>query len=207
MHDIDFWDRLAPKYYRQRISDQPAYEQTLDRVRSYLQPTQRVIEVGCGTGGTAVLLAPKVAHWVASDGSREMIRCAEVRLADERAPNNVELRVASLDRVAEGGPYDVACAFNVLHLVDGLPEAVRALRSALKPGGLAITKTPCLKEHGLAIRLVIPLLRRVGRAPRVFMFDAAELARAFVDEGFTIVESRTFGTAKATRFLVARAPG
>jgi cyclopropane fatty-acyl-phospholipid synthase-like methyltransferase len=206
MSDSAFWDRLAPKYYRQRIDNLAAYEQTLERVRAHLKPTDRVIELGCGTGGTAVLLAPHVARWVASDGSKEMIRCAEVRLADERAPSNVELRVATMGSAPAGAPYDVACAFNVLHLVDDLAEAVRFLRSVLVPGGLAISKTPCLREHGIAIRALLPVLRMVGRAPPVCVFDTSELEQAFVREGFRLEESRTFDTAKTARFLVARAP-
>ena len=42
--------------------------------------------------------------------------------------------------------YDRVLAFNVLHLVEDLEATVEACASALRPGGLLISKTPCLRE-------------------------------------------------------------
>ena len=53
---------FAPKYAKSPIKDVPAYEYTLGRTRSYLKPTDAVLELGCGTGGTALKLADAVAH-------------------------------------------------------------------------------------------------------------------------------------------------
>ncbi|MCG8445153.1 MAG: class I SAM-dependent methyltransferase [Hyphomicrobiales bacterium] len=39
------------------VRDVEAYEYTLERTRSYLAKTGRVLELGCGTGSTALLLA------------------------------------------------------------------------------------------------------------------------------------------------------
>ena len=62
-----FWDRHAPKYAKKPIADVTAYEEKLRCVTSLLKPTDRVLEIGCGTGGTARKIAPVVAHVTATD--------------------------------------------------------------------------------------------------------------------------------------------
>ena len=57
---MKFWDGIAEKYAKRPISDMAAYEYTLGRTRSYLKPEDQVLELGCGTGSTALLLAGDV---------------------------------------------------------------------------------------------------------------------------------------------------
>ncbi len=51
-----------------------AYHAKLARVRRHLRPSDRILEIGCGTGGTARALARDVAHVCATELSGEMIR-------------------------------------------------------------------------------------------------------------------------------------
>ena len=69
-----FWDRHAAKYAEKPIADPTAYEEKLARVRSLLRATDHVLEIGCGTGSTALRLAPGVAKITATDVSSGMIR-------------------------------------------------------------------------------------------------------------------------------------
>ncbi|MBB5050595.1 cyclopropane fatty-acyl-phospholipid synthase-like methyltransferase [Afipia massiliensis] len=55
--DARFWDRSSRKYAVSAIADQAGYERTLDRTRALLGPNDRVLELGCGTGTTALRLA------------------------------------------------------------------------------------------------------------------------------------------------------
>jgi len=64
-----FWDRVARKYAADPIADMAGYEATLRRVQTLLTDDQDVLEIGCGTGTTALRLAPSVRRMLATDVS------------------------------------------------------------------------------------------------------------------------------------------
>ena len=55
------------------------------------------------------------------------------------------------------GSFDIAFAFNVLHLVDNQEAALRGVHRLLRPGGLFISKTPSMKEMNPLLRIAVPL--------------------------------------------------
>ena len=65
--DQYFWDRLARKYARDPIKDMAGYTRTLEATRQRLRETDTALELGCGTGTTALSLAPSVARLVGTD--------------------------------------------------------------------------------------------------------------------------------------------
>ena len=48
---------MARKYSRDAIKDMASYEYTLERTRSYLNATDRVLELGAGTSSTRVVIS------------------------------------------------------------------------------------------------------------------------------------------------------
>ena len=106
------------------------------------------------------------------------------------------------------GTFDVVLSFNVLHLVEASDAVLRNLYRLLKPGGLFISKTPCLAQMGLPVRLIVPVMQAFGKAPFVAFFSDAELEREITAANFEIVERARHGSrGKDTRpFLVARKP-
>ena len=143
-----FWDRIAKRYAARQITDVAAYEALLADVALRLNPGDRVLEIGCGTGGTAIRLASHVASYTATDFSAEMIRIARSKLA----PATLHFERTDAQRAFDGAPFDAICAFNFLHLVDDferplsgqadrLPDdrsGPNALSSALPTSALAI---------------------------------------------------------------------
>lgn len=200
-----FWDRMAPKYARKPIADQAAYEEKLTKVASLLRPTDHVLEIGCGTGGTALHLAPAVARMTATDGSHRMIEIARSKLGAD-APTNIAFHQADAGAAVEGQPFDVICAYSLLHLVEDLPAVLRQVRAQLKPGGLLISKTVCLKHASLPIRVLVRLMRLVGFAPHVAFLDEADLIRHLEDAQFEIEQTTHFGKGRLSPFIVARRP-
>lgn len=201
-----FWDRAAPKYAAQPLADPSAYERTLERTRQHLTSNDVVVEFGCGTGSTALKLAPAVKRIVASDISPAMIAIGREK-AQLEGRTNVEFAVATPEAAPwSDASFDAALAFNLLHLVQERQAALAGVRRLLKPGGLFISKTACLAQANPIYRVVVPVMQVVGKAPYVAFFSAGELEREIAAAGFDIVEREHHGSgAKDVRpFLVAR---
>ena len=205
-----FWDRIARKYAADPIADMPGYEATLRRVQGLLTAEMNVLEIGCGTGSTALRLAPFTRRLLATDVSAGMIAIAREKLAAEPIPQ-LAFALADADAPAIGpGEYDAVLAFNLLHLVSDLDGALARVVQALKPGGRLISKTACVAEMNPLIRwLAIPVMQAIGKAPHVLLFDADTLQAAMVRQGLEIEAVERHGTrVKDIRvFIVARKPG
>ncbi len=204
-----FWDRTARKYAADPIADMAGYEATLRRVQALLSADQNVLELGCGTGTTALRLAPLTRRLLATDVSATMIAIAHEKLTAQPVPQ-LSFAVADADAPAiEQGKYDAVLAFNLLHLVNDLDQALALAVQALRPGGLLISKTPCIAEMNPLIPwLALPLMRAIGKAPEVLCFNADHLQSAVVRQGLEIVSVERHGTrGKDFRvFIVARKP-
>jgi ubiquinone/menaquinone biosynthesis C-methylase UbiE len=204
--DARFWDRIARRYATDPIKDMDGYERTLDRTRQYLNGTDAVLELGCGTGTTALRLAPHVSRMTATDLSGEMIAIAREKATAQACPN-VEFAVATPDRSPwPDSSFDAVLAFNLWHLVADRASALAHVHRLLKTGHLFVSKTPCLAEMNPLIRLAVPVMQLIGKAPYVAFFSADEFEREIERAGFTIVERARHGSGRrdARIFIVAR---
>jgi cyclopropane fatty-acyl-phospholipid synthase-like methyltransferase len=197
-----FWNRFADRYAARPIKDVAAYEALLSDVAARLRKTGRVLEIGCGTGGTAIRLAPHVSQFSATDFSTEMVRIAKAK----PAPDNLHFKTSNAETALDGGPFDAICAFNVLHLVDDLPGLLFRIHAQLQPGGLLISKTWCFADLGLKLRLLFVGLRAFGLFPPATSLSVAQLRQAILDAGFEIVDQRIFGSLPQNPYIVARKP-
>lgn len=207
MTQAQFWDRIAPKYADQPISDPDAYAYTLERTLSYLSPRDRVLELGCGTGPTALSLAEHVGEVVGTDISPGMVNIANARKADTGA-ENIRFEAAPVDAALRfEGPFDAVVAMNLFHLVPQMERCFVEVAKRLPTGGVFVQKTPCLSDPSQgALRFLLPpmigALKLIGKAPTVRFFTEAELESALDRAGFDIVEAGNFP--KRSRYLVAR---
>jgi cyclopropane fatty-acyl-phospholipid synthase-like methyltransferase len=80
-----FWNKLADKYSRRPIADEAAYQKKLDVTRQYFEPDMEVLEIGCGTGTTAIAHAPFVKHIHATE---RIISCTCSRTRRRRLPKS-----------------------------------------------------------------------------------------------------------------------
>ena len=200
-----FWDKIAQKYATKRVADPAAYEAKLARVRALLRAEDCVLEIGCGTGSTALTLAPAAAEVVATDFSRGMIEIAKSKRA-ATGVTNLRIVRADASEILPEAPFEVITAFSLLHLVGDVPSVLSSVHDQLKPGGLFLSKTVCLGDAHAPLRLFARALGVIGVAPRVTFLSKARLSRALIRAGFDIVECRYFGNGRLNPFIVAQRP-
>lgn len=193
--DARFWDRTSRKYAMGAIAEPAGYQRTLDRTRSLLESGDRVLELGCGTGTTALRLAGSVRDYLATDISAGMIAVADEKHAANPIPGLV-FRTATAEALTDdGAEFDAVLGFNYLHLVRDLPGTLRSIHALLAADGLLISKTPCVGDMNPFIRLaLLPAIRAIGSAPYAGVFGAAELSRDIRAAGFDIVASENHAT-------------
>lgn len=202
----DFWSGVAAKYAARPIWDEEAYEVTLARIRAHLPEGARVLELGCGTGGTALRLAGDAAEIVATDFAPGMIAEAEKR----EQTDNVRFMVADVfDARLEPGRFDVVLALNVLHLMEDASEVYPRVGALLREGGLFISKTPSFGAPDLGwkfnmLRRAVPLLQWLGKAPFVRFLATAEVEDEIAAGGFEILETGNYPERPPNHFVVAR---
>ncbi|MEM7254146.1 MAG: methyltransferase domain-containing protein [Pseudomonadota bacterium] len=201
--DARFWNRIAEKYARKPVADQAAYEAKLAKTNEYLRPTDRVLELGCGTGTTAVHHAPNVAQLVASDISERMIHIAQNK-ARQAGVSNVDFEVASVESMVNTeSTFNAVLAHSVLHLLREPEAAIHAVNRRLTPDGVFIATTACVLDFMPWFRFAAPIGRTLRVFPYVNIFGEADLLRWFAGAGFNI-EHRWQPSPKSGVYLVAR---
>jgi ubiquinone/menaquinone biosynthesis C-methylase UbiE len=181
-----FWNKLADKYSRRPISDEATYQKKLDITRKYFKPDMDVLEIGCGTGTTAIAHAPFVGHIRATDLSTRMVEIAKDK-AKAEGIDNVMFEALSVDALdVPDASIDAVLAHNILHLLEDKQRAITDIHKMLKPGGVFVTSTACIGDMMLPLRLIIPVGRLLRLFPLVKVFSVAELQESLVNAGFDI---------------------
>ena len=132
------------------------------RLSERVQPGWRVLDIGSGTGGLALLAAAKGAVVVAIDVNPEMLDQARWKAEEADLAESVtwrEMGVAEMDTLGPDGGYDAVCSslcFSEL-TPDERTFALQQARRLLRPGGLLLLADE-VRPSGLA-RLAVSILR------------------------------------------------
>ena len=145
---MSFVNKEQAEYWSDRAATWAQFDDRLETIagvpgqlamkRLKLGPGQRVVDLGCGTGGTTMQIAELVApdgSAIGADIAEEMINAA-VRRAGERQVTNVlfrhlDVQSGDLGEVAFDAAYS---RFGVMFYADPV-AAFTNVRRALKPGG------------------------------------------------------------------------
>lgn len=102
-----------------------------------VEPTTRVLDLGCGTGDTLQLL-PEFASYEGHDINPDYIRLCQERFGDRGLFIQTDL---STGQLAAEGKFDLALLVGVLHHLDdeACLHLLRNARRALRPGGRLVT--------------------------------------------------------------------
>jgi ubiquinone/menaquinone biosynthesis C-methylase UbiE len=204
-----FWDFLSKNY--DRTEGDPADRQDLEIIHKYLHPDDIVLEYACGTGTLAIQLASRVKAYHGIDISSKMLAAAEQKAASRNIENIHFTHTTIFEAVFPEESFDMALAFNILHLLETARQAVQKINELLKPGGVFISSTPCLgEEKALVNHLLTPFIvvpSRLGIIPYVTFYKISALEDILAQAKFQIVETKRFTEGLTDYLIVARKIG
>ena len=148
-------------------------------------PCHDALEIGCGTGAFARLLAKRSQNVLALDLSPEMIRIA--RECSTEFPN-IEFELADVrDRVLPVESFDCVATIATLHHLP-FREILLKMKAALKPGGvlLVLDLFEPIKWHGHPAR--------DSRAGRACHDQTASVPEGLLDASLNVVAMAVSGT-------------
>ncbi len=135
---------------------------------------KRVLELGCGTGHTAVALVRQGAKAIAIDPSEQLVTHA-LRLA-EQSDARVEIRVGDLADLAflRAESIDLALSAAALGEVEDLDRVLRQVHRVLKPNAAFV----CTVPHPFAL-----CVERDGGGDGPLPLGRLVVTRAYLEEG------------------------
>ncbi|MDK9556932.1 class I SAM-dependent methyltransferase [Marinobacter sp. M216] len=200
---VKYWDRSAERYARRPIADPGAYQRKLQITQRYLRPCMNVMEFGCGTGSTALVHAPLVNSYLATDASPRMIDIARKRMADGPA-KGLRFEVATLEDLDHRHEeFDAILGLNILHLLPDPASTIERILALLKRGGVFVSNTACLKDTRGYLRPVAALAHYLHLTPYVHFLSRKELERDLRSAGFRIQFRWVPESTKDVYFLIA----
>lgn len=200
-----FWDKMAARYAKSKIRDEAGYQRKLAKTQEYFRPDWRVLEFGCGTGTTALIHAPHVAHILATDVSGNMIEIAKGK-AQAAGIANVHFEQGTLEELKlDPESFDAVLGLNILHLLEDVEGTIERVHGLLKPGGIFVSSTAVMAAVPWYWRMLIPVAQLVGLAPYVAKLSRETLVAMMTQVGFTIDHEWPQGTMAV--FLVVKKAG
>lgn len=165
----------------------------------------KVLEIGCGTGSTAIAHAPYVRQIRATDISSKMVEIAQ-RKANAASIENVTFEQSSVDDLSVADhTMDAVLALSVLHLLEDKDAVIARVHNTLKPGGIFVSSTVCLGDTMKFFKYIGPIGQFLGLMPMVKVFTKQELTDSLTGAGFDIDYQWRAGKNKAV-FIVAKKP-
>lgn len=152
----------------------PVGEQAIARMN--VSPKAEVLDVGCGSGWAARLLAQNAGHVIGIDVSDEMIRVARVQSTQLA---NVEYQVASAEDLPfPDNTFTHAFSMESLYYYADIGKALREIARVLRPEGSFVTVVDLYQEN-------LPTHQWIGtlKVP-VQLLSTAEYRSLFESAGF-----------------------
>lgn len=205
-----FWDGIAEQYASKPVDDPGAFERKIAHTRALVEPDHVVLDIGCGTGSLALILAPHCAEVHGLDISPEMTRIAREKARDGGV-DNAHFHVGAFTGEGPESPdvpnvLDGILAYSLLHLVPDRDAVLARIFERVKPGGFFIASTVCLGDSWVPYRPMLTAMRWVGKAPWVDVVTRDAILDAIRCAGFVEVQAPDVGAKSDILFTVARRP-
>ncbi|MFT7290281.1 MAG: 2-polyprenyl-3-methyl-5-hydroxy-6-metoxy-1,4-benzoquinol methylase [Reinekea sp.] len=205
----NFWDKASKNYDKTEERFNYIHKKSRENTKRFLKDSDAVLDYGCGTGTASCQFSSLVKDIHAIDISSKMIAISKAKAALGEI-ENVNFEQADIfDGKYSKESYDVILAFNMLHTVPSPQNVVLQINELLKPEGLFISVTPCLRQKmSFLVNLQIQLVRvlcRVGLIPiPIRRITSSEVDDLLISNGFQVVESEEIYKGASSYFVVAK---
>ena len=197
-----FWDRMAKYLDRVERKDEPTNIKIIEKTRNLLKISDNVLDYGCGTGTAAIEIVGCVKKVTGIDISSKMIEAAKRKTVERKVKNIDFAQTTIFDEKLKTGSFDVILCFHLLHLVEDTPKVIQRINELLKPGGLIISATPCMR--GTFLGVLLSPLSKIGLIPQITSFKISELEDLMTDGNFEIIETECLHKSGQQYFIVAK---
>jgi SAM-dependent methyltransferase len=163
------------------------YINLLNILKKYTGRSEKVLDVGCGTGAVDFYLASKGFFVTGVDVSKKAIYMATRNAKMLGVSGNTKFVVCNFPNEAIKGKYDLVVLSEVIeHLVDDV-DAIKAINKLLRPNGILVLSTPLKDAPLFKMNLLNGQDSRVGHLRR---YSEEGLSRILVSSNFKVLEVR-----------------
>ena len=205
----EFWDRASKNYDKTEERFEYIHSKSRENTKKYLNGSNIVLDYGCGTGTTSCEIANRVKEIHAIDISSKMIEIAKRKAVASKVENINFVQTDIFDKRYKKESFDVILAFNMLHTVIDPQVVMRRIYELLKPEGLFISVTPCLRDKmAFLVNIQIQLVRilcKIGVIPiPIRRLKSSELDDLVVNGGFQTIDTEKLYKGASSYFVVAK---
>lgn len=204
-----FWDKQAKKYDYSERQFEPVFKKVITKTKTYLNANDLVLDYGCATGTKTLQLAESIKHIHGIDISSGMISYA-IKKKDEAGINNVDfLQGTIFINEFKDASFDKIVAYGIIHLLDDKEKVFERIQGLLKPNGLFISTTACLKDK-MAIKNRLEFtaylfIKKIGIFPlHLNILSAIDVEKMIQSYNFKIVEAETIFDGITVSFIIAK---
>jgi ubiquinone/menaquinone biosynthesis C-methylase UbiE len=205
----NFWDNASNNYDKTEERFEYIHQKSRKNTRKHLESSNVVLDYGCGTGTTACEIANDVKEIYAIDISSKMVEISKKKAAKKNIKNVTFTEGDIFDEKLKKESFDRILAFNMLHTIPNPENAVQRINELLKPDGLFISITPCLKDKmsflvGLQIRLV-QIMCKIGIIPiPIRRIKSSDLDELITTGNFQNIDTEKIYKGASSYFMVAK---
>jgi 2-polyprenyl-3-methyl-5-hydroxy-6-metoxy-1,4-benzoquinol methylase len=204
-----FWDGASKNYDKTEARFDYIHSKSREIAKKFLKGSDTVLDYGCGTGTAACQFSAQVKEVHAIDISSQMIAIAKKKAAVAKVENVNFEQSDIFDSKYSNESYDVILAFNMLHTVPSPQDLMLRINELLKPEGVFISVTPCLRQKmSFLVNLQIQLVRvlcKLRLIPIPIRRGTSSEIDCLLEVGaFKVVESEDIYKDASSYFVVAK---
>lgn len=189
------WDQLAENYSDAKLfvagyEDEAKFEltanHTVDVLERYagIQPSDIVLEIGCGVGRVGKVIGSRVARWIGTDISGNMLAYAARRLKGITNVELKELSMVGLKEIPDQSVTLVYCTVVFMHLLEWdryryVEESFRVLKNG---GRCFFDNVDIASNHGWEVFMAGYAYPAKARPPQLSMTSSGDELRTYAEK-------------------------